>query len=385
MNIVHLTASRFFGGPERQMLGLAKALPEDYRSVFLSYSEGGRCRALIDEARKQGFEAEALSYDTPRFRLMFRELADRLKQLGASVLLCHTYKPNILGRLAARQVGIPAAAVSRGWTHESWRVGIYEALDRWNLRWMDRVVCVSEAQAEKVLKAGIPTDKVLVIRNAVDVKRFERRDPTARAELNALFSKPTTAIIGAAGRLSPEKGFEVLVEAARLVIGQNPQVGFVLFGDGPLREALQEQIDSTGLSERFILAGFRKNLDRFFPHCDIFAIPSYTEGLSNVALEACAAGVPIVATTAGGTPEIITSGVNGYLIPPADPAALADKICRLLDSETTRLLMAQAARTKVRDAFTFTAQSELYERCFSDLLAGCPANPAIESRSGLRC
>src|SRR5262249_18042106 len=140
MRIVHLTASTFFGGPERQMLGLARALPEQWQTSFLSFSEGGRCVDFLRHIRWNGFEGEVLTYDTPNLPGAAWELTTRLS--NADVLLCHGYKSNLIGRLAARALGIAAVAVCRGWTRENLKVHTYELLDRLNLRYMDRVVCV---------------------------------------------------------------------------------------------------------------------------------------------------------------------------------------------------------------------------------------------------
>src|SRR5208282_368090 len=112
---------------------------------------------------------------------------------------------NLLGRLAARRVGVPAVSVSRGWTGESWRVRLYEALDRFHLRWMDQIVCVSEAQAQKVRRAGAPSSRVRVIYNAVDPERFDDPEPRYRTKILRYFNGGRKRIIGAAGRLSPEK------------------------------------------------------------------------------------------------------------------------------------------------------------------------------------
>jgi glycosyltransferase involved in cell wall biosynthesis len=367
MNVVHLTASTLFGGPERQMLGLAGALAGECRSVFLSFAEGGRCGAFLAEARRQGFEAATLEHDTPHLRAATRDLAAALRRTGADVLLCNGYKASLLGRVAARRAGVPAVAVSRGWTAESWKVRLYEAADRVNLRWMDRVVCVSEGQAAKVRRAGVPGGRVVVIRNAIRAERFDDPDPAYRERLLGLFPDPPRRIVGAAGRLSPEKGFGVLVEAARRVLREDPAAGVVLFGDGALRVALARQVEAAGLAGRFVLAGFRADLDRYIPWLDVMALPSFTEGLPNVVLEACAAGVPVVATAVGGVPEVIADGENGYLTPPGDAKALARCLLAVLRAEDGGRGMGEAGRRRVREEFTFEAQAAAYRRLFAEL------------------
>jgi glycosyltransferase involved in cell wall biosynthesis len=367
MNVVHLTASTLFGGPERQMLGLAGALAPECRSIFLSFSEGGRCGAFVAEARRQGFEAAALEHDTPHLRAATRELAAALRRVGADVLLCNGYKASLLGRIAARREGVPVIAVSRGWTAESWKVRFYEIADRINLRWMDRVVCVSEGQAAKVRRAGVSGERVVVIRNAIRAERFDDPDPAYRERLLRLFPKPPSRVIGAAGRLSPEKGFDVLIEAARRVLREDTAAGVVLFGDGALRGALERQIESAGLTGRFVQAGFRADLDRFIPWLDVMVLPSHTEGLPNVVLEACAAGVPVVATAVGGTPEVIEDGENGYLAPPGDANVLAGCVLAVLDAEDGGRAMGECGRRRVREEFTFEAQAAQYRQLFVEV------------------
>src|SRR6185437_6008288 len=101
------------------------------------------------------------------------------------------------------------------------------------------------------------------------------------------------------------------VAAAERVLREQPSAGFVLFGEGHERASLQKQINAAGLGQSFIIAGFRADLDRFVPHFDLMVLPSYTEGMPNVILEAFAAGVPVVATAVGGTPELVEDGVSG--------------------------------------------------------------------------
>src|SRR5579871_6217590 len=176
MNIVHLTASLFHGGPERQMLGLAHELAETDQTVFLSFAEGGRCRQFLSTARHHGFEAIGLTNDTPRLWSAVREITSHLKDIQADVLCCHGYKANLLGRFAARRAKVPVVAIARGWTGESCKVRLYEGIDRFHLRWMDHVVCVSEAQAERVRRAGVRANRISVIHNAIDPGRFQEPD-----------------------------------------------------------------------------------------------------------------------------------------------------------------------------------------------------------------
>jgi glycosyltransferase involved in cell wall biosynthesis len=367
MIIVHLTSSTFFGGPERQMLGLAQHLVPAYRSVFLSFSEKGHCHAFLREVRRHGFDGWELSKDTPHFLAAIREIRGWLRETRAGVLCCHGYKANLLGRKAARRLNVPVAAVSRGWTSENLRVRFYEAIDRHFLKRMDRVVCVSEGQAVQVHRAGVPAEKVTVIRNAIDVGRFERPDLLYRDRLISFFSKPPSRIVGAAGRLSPEKGFSILIDAARTVSKTCSSIGFILFGEGPLRSDLERQIEAAGLKDSFVLTGFRHDLDRFMPFLDVLVVPSFTEGLPNVILEAFAARVPVVATAVGGIPEIVENEVNGLLTPSGDSRPLAGCLITLLNSDEPRRAMGQEGYQRVLRDFTFEAQAKAYRQLLAEL------------------
>jgi glycosyltransferase involved in cell wall biosynthesis len=349
------------------MLGLGQGLAADCRSIFLSFAEGGRCRPFLEQAEGKGFDAVPLRWDTPHFWKAVREIASHLERVRADALCCHGYKADLLGRVAARRTGIPAVAVSRGWTGESARIRFYEFLDRRHLYWMDHVVCVSAAQAERVRRAGAPDERVSVIRNAIVAQRFQNPRPAYRTALQRLFTTPRRLIVGGAGRLSPEKGFGVLVDAAARLVARDPTLGFVLFGDGPLREELAGKIRAAGVGAHFVLAGFRDDLDSFLPFFDLLVLPSYTEGLPNVVLEAMAAGVPVVASAVGGTPEILTEAESGYLVPAGDVDLLADRIQGLLESPEKRRVIGRRGRQRVEQDFTFAAQAIRYRALFCRL------------------
>jgi glycosyltransferase involved in cell wall biosynthesis len=365
--IGHLTSTSSFGGPERQMLGLASSLSSEFRSVFLLFDEGGRCQSFATEIERSGFAGNRIGAGIRNPLSIIDELSELLRSTGVDILCCHGYKADLFGLLASRRVGIRAISVSRGWTAATGRVRLNERADKLVLRFMDAVICVSEAQAVKVRKCGVQPNRIRVIRNAVHPERFPARNAIGAARLREFFAFEPIRIIGAAGRLSPEKGFDTFVEAARALCEQT-SFGFVIFGEGPQRPVLERQIRAAGLAQQIVLAGHRTDLDELLPHLDLIVLPSRTEGLPNVALEALAAGVPVVATAVGGTPEVVQDGVSGYLVPPDDPAALADRVAHAVATEARRLELGRRGSRYVRESFSFEAQTAAYVATFDELM-----------------
>ena len=353
------------------MLGLATAARQQYQTAFASFSEDGLCRDFLVRATQLGFPAIQIKNDTPFLYGAFRELKQLIRDTNADLLACQGYKAGLLGWLAARQAGVPVIAVSRGWTAECRRVRFYEWIDRRVLRHMDKVVCVSRAQADKVVAAGVRPENVEVIPNSICSDRFQEPDTLYRQKLVDFFPVATRSgirfIVGAAGRLSPEKGFDVVIDAASSILQGRDDVGFVLFGDGPLRVALFDQIQRLNLSHRFVLAGFTDELDRFMPHLDLFVQSSHTEGLPNVLLEALAAGVPVVATDVGGTSELLDRGRYGALVPRGDSRQLAAGVARLIAQPEALAQRSAAGKQWIAEHFTFERQAEAYWKLFCSL------------------
>jgi len=367
MRLVHLTSSIFYGGPERQMLGMADALPPGHDVTFISFAEDGRCEPFLTEARRRGYAAIGLTHDTPRLLAAARELSAHLRDIRPDVVLCHTYKANLVGRPVCRTVGVRVVAVSRAWTGEDFKVRMYDRLDRFLLKRFDRVVAVSEGQAEQVRAAGVAERKLRVIRNSARIDAFAHPDPAGRADLEALSPTPGERIVVSAGRLSPDKGFDVLIRAASVVCAVDPGARFVVFGDGVLRDDLPKMAAAAGLAEKMTFAGFRDDLDRLMPHADVFVLPSHNEGLPNVVLEASAAGVPVVATAVSGTPEAVLDGQTGHLVPAGDAPALANRLLRLLGDSGLSRRMGRAGRALMTGRFSFAAQAQAYVNLFAEL------------------
>lgn len=382
MNIVHLLASPFYGGPERQVLGLSRQLPDSTRTSFLSFKERGLARAFLDRARQEGFDAIELEHNWPHFFRAIDEVASCLRDLGADLLCTSGYKPDLIGWRAARRVGIPVVAIAHGWTAATWKVRVNEGIDRWVMRHVDCVVSVSDAQAAKVRKAGVSPERMVTIHNAVDPAALVGFSQDGRAVLEGFFASPPRIIVTAAGRFSPEKGFDVLIDAASEVIKQHPEVGFVLLGDGPLRDDLTRRIAHQRLEGRFILGGFRTDLDSLLGSADVHVLSSHTEGLPVIILEAMAAGVPVVATRVGGVPEVIEDGLHGFLAEPGNAASLAEKLNLLAADSSARRSMGGASRLRIAEQFSSSMQAQRYHELFDRLTGNVLASTSTDNGKG---
>lgn len=368
MVVLHLLASPFFGGPERQVLGVAHAMPSDYRSVIASFAEGGRADAFLDQSRQAGFETIRLRSNWPNVFRVTQELAELSDRVEADLLVTHGYKPDILGLAAARRIGIPVVGVAHGWTSATWKVRLNEWLDKRALARCDRVIGVSEKQSERCRESGVAVDRLVTIPNGCAIGAEPRRDDVLRSELLARFpTRPQTLVI-AAGRLSPEKGFDVLIDAADQLKRSGDSCGVLIFGEGPRRADLEHRIRSRGVGDRVVLGGFREDLDRLLSQADLFVLSSHTEGLPVALLEAMGAGVAVVATAVGGVPEVVTDREHGLLAPPGDSASLAAAIEQLLTQPDQRQRLAAAGRERVVREFTHTKQAARYAAVFDDVV-----------------
>ncbi|MGB5161787.1 MAG: glycosyltransferase [Thermoanaerobaculia bacterium] len=236
-------------------------------------------------------------------------------------------------------------------------------------RLSDRVVAVSGAVRRYMIESErIPSEQIVVIPNGVDTQRFRLTD--SRAARESLGLSAGELVIGAAGRLTPVKGFDTLIEAVRRLHLSGARPRLLIAGEGPERKRLQALIDGAGLGDQIQLLGLREDLAALYSVFDVFVLSSHREGSPSVVLEALASQCPVVATTVGGVPEIIEDGQSGILVPPGNPQALAQRLDELLRSETNRQLVAASGRARVRDHFDLTEITHQYEALYLDLLFG---------------
>ena len=224
------------------------------------------------------------------------------------------------------------------------------SLSRWKYRQVDCFIAASEAIRQMLIADGVPAERTVTVHEGIDV---ERVIATPAVNVHEAFFLPHGApVVGNVAALVPHKGQRHLVEAARLVVQEMPDVRFVILGEGELREALERQVHEHHLQKHVLLPGFRTDVIGCIKGFDLFAMSSVTEGLGTSLLDAMACARPIVATAAGGIPEIVEDGVNGLLVPPRDHAALADAIVRVLKDPARRQRMGDAGLARVTARFT---------------------------------
>jgi glycosyltransferase involved in cell wall biosynthesis len=347
VRVLHLIASRFVGGPQRQILMQAQLMDparfEVTLATFLREDEGD---ALLAEAAAQGVTAVALEAGGPFDLRPVGELRGLLKERRIDVLCAHDSKSVFVGYRAARRCGIPIVGWARGWTGETLRVRIYDAIHRWLLRRVDAVVAVSQAMGEEMLRRGLSSARVTVIPNAFAGQAAPAADGRLRRELGIGADTP---LVVSVGRLSREKGHRYLVEAAAALARDGHRFALVIVGDGREEAGLRKQVAERGLAGTVHLVGFRTDIPAIMAEADVVALPSLTEGLPNVVLEAFAAGKPVVATRVGGVPEAVEDGRTGLLVPARDPTALAAGIAACLDDPARAARIGEEARRALED------------------------------------
>lgn len=364
--VLHLRAANFYGGPERQIVGHIQH-SRNFRHAVITFAENGRNDELAAECRKNGLTVEVLESRTAYDPSTVGRLHRLFKQLEPDLLCSHGYRPTLLSQAAKVGQGLPLIVFVRGHTGENKKVSLFEWLEMKALRFADAVVAVSGGYAENLLSLGVRAESIHVVPNAINAARMGRHVASAADKRSELGFRNGNILIGTAGRLSPEKAQADLIDAFAALQQKFPQAHLLVAGEGPCRNELEAQAAKQSLKNVHFL-GFRNDMDALMCALDLFVLPSHTEGLPNVILEAFAAAKPVVATRVGGVPEVVEEGVSGLLVPPRKPDLLADAIVKMLSDPPRMKAMGQAGYERVKRDFTFEAQTQKLEAIYQEVI-----------------
>ena len=347
MKIVHLVSGGDVAGGQLVALRLARAArAAGHGAAFVSPSSG----AFVDLAAEDGFAVHVVPVDGALDLRAVARLRRLLRRERADVLHTHThFSLNVVGRLAARAAGVRVIAhmhIENVFSPDPLVRGLQVALDNGTARLCRWIVTVSAATRAELLAQGYPRARTITIHNGIEV-----REPALPATLEP---PPPGPVLLEVGRLCDVKGQRELIAAlprlARadvtlLLVGEDIEAG------GAYRLGLEGEARQLGLTGRVRFLGRRDDVPALLAAADALVLPSWIEGLPLVVLEAMAAGVPVVASSVGGTPEAVVDGETGLLVPPRDVEALADALDELLGDPERARRLGQAGRRRAREHF----------------------------------
>lgn len=278
------------------------------------------------------------------------QLRSLMRKERIDLLHSHGFKADVLGQIAVLGTTVRTITTQHGFIGNTKSARLYNRLAVLASKRMDKVIAVSIKMRDTLRSLGVPDKKLVVIHNAIVVADYP---PRVRSEsvLERHGLKGRRPILGCIGRLSREKGQGVLCEALVKLSEKIPSACLLLIGSGPEQGVLREKYRR--YSDRIIFVGHVKNVHDYLSVIDLHVLPSFTEGLPNVVLEAACMGIPTVATAVGGTPECVIDGKTGILVPPGDSDRLAEAILRVVSDDAMRKTLGLNAARFIQEQFSF--------------------------------
>jgi len=348
--VLQLVSRFWVGGSERQFIERLRAHPEGFTPVVACLELSG---GNLEEFLALGLPSPELfdlkgSLLKANTLLQVARLARLIRKRGIGLVHANEFVSNFIGFLAGRAAGVPVivSRVDLGHLRDGFGER-HRRVEKWMSRHADAVCANAEAVRRLCIEEeGSAPERTFVVRNGLDLSRF---DALAAQPLQGPLPSGRPLVVSVAN-LWPVKGHRTLIEAIAAVHAQRRDVRFALVGDGPERAWLEQRIAALGLGEAVTLLGTRYDVPAILARADVACLPSLAEGLPNAVMEAMAAGLPVVATPVGGTPELVIPGETGLLAPPAEPGAFADALLEVLaDRDAARRMGARGRRLIARD------------------------------------
>ena len=378
LRTLHVNTERTWRGGEGQTLHLVRGLAAHGHEADLVCPPGS---PLETRAREAGVRVVALAMRGEADLGAVWRLRRMLKRGAYDLVHAHTSHAHTLAVLAAAGTGV-RVVISRRVDFSIFRRS-FLGLNRFKYNHgFDILLTVSDAIRDVLIRDGVNPRLLRTVRSGIDPARFPEED--RRAALPADLGVPAGArLIVNTAHLTPHKGQIHLVRAFPEVLRRTPAAFLLIVGQGELREELASEIECLGIAHRTALPGFRADIGAILAHTEVFVMPSVEEGLGTAVLDAFLFGLPVVGSHAGGIPEMITDGVNGLLVPPADPAALAAAVTRLLEDGALRARLGAEALRTVMERFTCDRTVRETIEVYEELMArprGAPPPPTGATR-----
>ncbi len=346
------------GGTERQMIELVRRLDRRRWAVHVAtfHARGGWFHRVAEVAESVA-EFPVTTFRSPSALRHLWAFARWCRARRIAVLHTTELYANTFGLPGGALAGVPVRIGNRREINPD-KSAAQIAMQRAAYGVAHAVVANSRAAADRLLLERVPARKVRVVANGLDLEGYQRRPAHA---------KPRKVIVVA--NLRPEKGHDVLIDAAPSVLRQFSDATFEIVGGGPERPALLARAEARGVLPAFSFIGHQDDVPARLAANDLFVLPSRSEAFPNAVLEAMATGLPIVASGVGGILELIDDNQTGLLVPPGDPDALADRLCRLMADSARAARLGDAARAEAHARYSFDRMISAFESIYLTELA----------------
>jgi|WetSurMetagenome_2_1015567.scaffolds.fasta_scaffold07684_2 glycosyltransferase involved in cell wall biosynthesis len=358
MHILHIETGRNLYGGALQVFYLLKGLHENGFKNSLFCPRGSeiskQCETIANVFAVPYMGDLDLTFPARLYRVIRSERPD--------IIHVHSRRgADIWGGLAARLTVTPSIITRRVDNPEAaW-------LARLKYSMYKKIITISDGIRNVLLSEGLQDSRVQLIHSAVDSGKYT--NVCDREWFNREFGLTgDNIIIGTLAQFIPRKGHRYIIDAAPEILKKFPECRFLFFGQGPLKNELQELGRKSGLEKFIIFPGFRTDMERVIPCFDILLHPATMEGLGIALLQAASAQVPLIGARAGGIPEIVHDGINGFLIEPGDTSAIVKSVLALLEDPDRRRRFGQAGRGIVESSFSIDAMVNSYIGIYSDII-----------------
>jgi glycosyltransferase involved in cell wall biosynthesis len=370
-----------FGGAERVSLNLLKSIDRDVFDLcpIILVRPWENRNIFIDEIKKENYQyiripvaIKPLSEGKDYFRIIrcFRMLFSILRKERYDLVHTNGYFADIVGIPVSRLLGIPHIATCHGFISNDRNLRIYNTFDIMALRFARKIIAVSEEIKRGLIRSGVRKSRVLLIQNAVELTMnneifFQNRERTRKA----YGINKKEIVLGYIGRLSEEKGLKYLIQAGSKLTHTGLPLKIMIIGSGPQKPEMESLVQQMSLQNKVVFSGFQKYVEKILPAMDIFVLPSLTEGTPMALLEAMACGVPVVASAVGEIPNIIDSGKNGILIPPANPEKIAEAVLTICRNNDFRTKLSETAKETIRSKFNINEWMRKIESVYLEIIS----------------
>jgi len=374
MKVLHIITDTNIGGAGRYLLNLLTQPAFKNLDVCVACPDGELAERIEKvEVKRVNISGKDISFSIP---LIF-ELLKVMKKIKPDVVHTHS---SFSGRVAAKLLHIPVVYTKHNLVRIPSpsgtippRAGSVKRTINGVIAkvFSDKIIAVSQGVYQDLVDWGIHPSLVVCIPNGIELSPFS---PKRYAKSQSFKEEITTAsarrshIVGTLARLHPQKGLDVLIDAAKIVVASEPSVKFWIGGTGPLEDALRAKIRDLRLEPYVKMPGFIEDVPGFLSQLDIYVLSSDYEGLPLAVLEAMAQGLPVVATNVGGVPEAVIDGLTGFLIPPRSGRLLAQAIVRLIVDPELAARMGMAGRKRVEELFDAKIMAENTVRVYEEVL-----------------